>query len=67
MNRCDTHTKNSLPRGVTYVANGVRKKYKAQRRVNGKQTCIGIYETPNEAAIAYRAFSLGAGLPVFDD
>lgn len=66
MNRRDTHRVNDLPRGVTIVPGGVRKRYKAQRRVNGKQTFIGVYETPNEAAIAYRAFSLGAGLPVFE-
>ena len=66
MNRCDTHRVHNLPRGITLVPGGVQKKYKAQRRVNGKQTFIGVYETPNEAAIAYRAFSLGAGLPVFE-
>lgn len=66
MNRCDTHRVNDLPRGVTLVPGGVQKRYKAQRRVEGKQVFIGVYETPNEAAIAYRAFSLGAGLPVFE-
>lgn len=67
MNRPDSHTKNNLPRGVTLAPAGVRKPYKAQRRVNGKQIYIGVYETPSEASIAYHAFSLGAGLPIFDD
>ena len=67
MNRCDTHTVNDLPKGVTFVVAGVRKPYKVQRRVNGKQTFIGVYETVAEAVAAYRAFSLGAGLPIFDN
>lgn len=66
MNRCDTHTVNDLPRGVTRNPNAKLRPYKVQRRVNGKQTFIGVYETLPEAVAAYRAFSLGAGLPVFD-
>ena len=66
MNRGDTHHVNELPRGVTLQKGGKLKRYKAQRRVSGKQVCIGLYETVQEASVAYRAFSLGAGLPVFD-
>jgi len=67
MNRCDTHTVHKLPRGVTFNANAKLRPYKVQRRVNGRQTFIGTYETVAEATAAYRAFSLGAGLPVFDE
>jgi hypothetical protein len=66
MNRCDTHTVNKLPKGVTKQSGAKLKPYKVQRKVNGKQTFVGIYETIPEAVAAYRAFSLGAGLPVFD-
>jgi hypothetical protein len=67
MNQGDTHRKNALPRGVTLQPGGVTKRYKAQRKVGGKQTLIGVYATPNEAWIAYVAFSKGAGLPVFEN
>jgi len=66
MNRCDTHSVHKLPRGVTMQPGAKLKPYKVQRRVNGKQTFVGVYETIAEAVAAYRAFSLGAGLPVFD-
>lgn len=66
MNRCDTHRTHQLPRGVTLLASGVTKRYKAQRKVNGVSTCIGLYDTPEKAFIAYVAFSKGAGLPVFE-
>ena len=65
MNRSDTHRVNDLPRGVTLVKAGVAKPYRAQRKVDGEQVFIGVYATPQEAHIAYCAFSKGAGLPVF--
>lgn len=62
MNRADTHRAHALPRGVTKQRN----KYKAQRVVDGKQRFIGLYDTPEQAWIAFVAFSKGAGLPVFE-
>ena len=62
MNRKDTHRLNALPKGIT-VQHG---SYKAQRCVSGKNIFIGTYETVNEAVIAYKAFSKGAGLPLFE-
>ena len=63
MNRRDTHRVYDLPRGVSLQAPG---RYSAQRRLNGTQTCIGVYDTPEKAFIAYVAFSKGAGLPVYE-
>jgi hypothetical protein len=62
MNRRDTHYRHSLPRGVTMQKN----KFKAQRRLNGEQVCIGVYDTAEKAFIAFVAFSKGAGLPVYE-
>jgi hypothetical protein len=48
----DKHYKNQLPRGVTMQ----RGKYKAQIKLNGKTTHIGIYPSEAQAAEGYAAF-----------
>jgi len=48
----DKHYKHDLPRGVT-MQNG---RYKAQIRIDGKTTHIGIFDTIEEAATAYAQF-----------
>jgi len=48
----DKHYKNKLPRGVTMQ----RGKYKAQIKLQGKTTHIGIYASAEQASRGYRAF-----------
>ena len=48
----DKHHKYDLPRGVTIQ----RARYKAQIKLNGKTTHIGIFDSSEEAATAYTQF-----------
>lgn len=48
----DKHLKYKLPRGVTIQ----RGKYKAQIKLNGRTTHIGIYATVQQAGEAYKHF-----------
>ena len=56
-----------LPRGVYFEARSKKNPYYAQVTASkGERIYLGAYATKEEAVAAYRAFSLGAGLPVFD-